>query len=269
MLIGGRTFDVENETYICGILNVTPDSFSDGGKYINQDAALKRAEEMLFEGAALIDIGGESTRPGYLPVSAEEECERVIPVLKRIKDNLDIPISIDTSKVQVAREALLAGADVVNDIWGLSKEKKMGELLAKSKVCCILMHNRDNNEYSDLISDVINDLKRSTEIAIQCGVSKERIILDPGIGFAKNYEQNLKVLKNLKSLHILEYPLLLGASNKSVIGESLNLPVGERLEGTLATTALAVENGYSFVRVHDVRANKRLIDMLQVIKHKG
>lgn len=269
MRIGNRIFDVENKTYVCGILNVTPDSFSDGGKYTTPDAALRKAEEMVREGAALLDIGGESTRPGYVPVSVDEECERVIPVLQRIRANLDIPLSIDTQKPEVAREALLAGADVVNDIWGLSNHKEMGRLIAEKQACCILMHNRQDAVYQDFPADVAKDLQKSADTALHYGISADKIILDPGIGFAKNYEQNLTILNNLELFRNLKYPLLLGASNKSVIGTALDLPIEERLEGTLALTALAVFKGYAFVRVHDVRANIRVIKMLQTIKEKG
>lgn len=269
MQIGNRFFDVENETYVCGILNVTPDSFSDGGRYAETDAAMYRAEQMILEGAALIDVGGESTRPGFEPVSVETECERVIPVIEKIKNTFDIPVSVDTSKSAVAREALLAGADVVNDIWGLRANQEMGRLIAGQGACCILMHNRPQNDYTDIIRDIKEDLQMSIDSALQCGIDSGRIIVDPGIGFAKDYEQNLTVLKYLEAFKELGYPLLLGTSNKSVIGTALALPVEERLEGTLATTALAVAKGCAFVRVHDVRANLRIIRMLQTIRDKG
>lgn len=269
MKIGSRNLDVMNETYVCGILNVTPDSFSDGGRYMTVEAALRRAEEMVREGVALIDIGGESTRPGYRPVSVDEECERVIPVLRRLKETLDVPVSVDTSKAAVAREALLAGADVINDIWGLALNEEMGRLIADKQACCILMHNRQNTDYQDFLSDVSSDLRKSVETALRCGIASERILVDPGIGFAKNYEQNLCILNHLEDFHRLGFPIFLGASNKSVIGKALDLPVEERLEGTLAITALAVAKGCSFVRVHDVRANLRVIKMLQAIRDKG
>ena len=269
MQFGNHSYDLEKETRICGILNVTPDSFSDGGKYTTMETALKKAEEMVRDGASLIDIGGESTRPGFVPVSAEEECERVIPVLKRIKEELDIPISVDTSKVMVAKEALLAGADVINDIWGLAGNEEMGKLIAKKQACCILMHNRTNTEYREFLPEVLTDLQDSIKMAVNCGISEDKIMIDPGIGFAKSYEQNLTVLKHLEMFRTLKYPVFIGASNKSVIGMTLDLPVEERLEGTLATTALAVVKGCAFVRVHDVRANLRVIKMLQTIIDKG
>lgn len=269
MQFGNHFYDLEKETRVCGILNVTPDSFSDGGKYATQDAALKRAEEMIKEGASMIDIGGESTRPGFTPVSAEEECERVIPILRKIKETMEIPVSVDTSKAVVAKEALLAGADVINDIWGLSGNETLGKLIAQKQACCILMHNRTNSVYQDFLPEVMSDLQSSIAMALRCGIRQENIMLDPGIGFAKSYEQNLTVLKFLEQFHSLGYPLFLGTSNKSVIGNALGLPIGERLEGTLATTALAVFKGCAFVRVHDVRANVRVIKMLQTINDKG
>lgn len=269
MLFGKHFYDLNKETRICGILNVTPDSFSDGGKYSTKEAAIKRAEEMVRDGASLIDIGGESTRPGFTPVSPEEECERVIPVLLKIKEVLDIPVSVDTSKVLVAKEALLAGADVINDIWGLSGNEEMGRLIAEKEASCILMHNRTDSKYQDFLPEVLADLRCSVDTALKCGISTDKIMVDPGIGFAKNYEQNLTVLKHLEAFRSLHYPVFVGASNKSVIGTALDLPVGERLEGTLATTALAVVKGCAFVRVHDVRANLRVVKMLQTIIDKG
>ena len=269
MRIGTHEFDVKNQTYIMGILNVTPDSFSDGGKYHGVDAALKRAEQMMSEGAAILDIGGESTRPGYTPVSEEEEMERILPVIEAVKQRLDIPVSVDTYKALVAKAAIMAGADLINDIWGLKGDEKMAELVARHEVACCLMHNRMNPSYKAFLSEVMEDLKNSVAIAKRAGIKDEKIILDPGVGFAKDYEQNLKVLANLEQIKTLGYPVLLGASRKSVIGLTLDLPSEERLEGTLATTVAAVQQGCAFVRVHDIKENHRAIQMVQAIYRRG
>ena len=265
MRIGTHEFDVKNQTYIMGIMNVTPDSFSDGGKIKSVDAALKKAEQMQREGAAILDIGGESTRPGYTPVSEEVEMERILPVIEAVKQNLDIPVSVDTYKSTVAKAAILAGADLINDIWGLKADDKMAKLIAEHKVACCLMHNRTDTVYADFIQDVIEDLRGSLFLAEQAGIEKDRIILDPGVGFAKSYEQNLMVLGNLDKMNALGYPVLLGASRKSVIGLTLDLPSEERLEGTLVTTVAAVQQGCGFVRVHDVKENYRAIQMARAI----
>ena len=265
MRIGTHEFDVKNQTYIMGILNVTPDSFSDGGKIKSVDAALKRAEQMQREGAAILDIGGESTRPGYMPVSEEVEMERILPVIEAVKRNLDIPVSVDTYKSGVAQAAILAGADLINDIWGLLADEKMAELIAKHEVACCLMHNRVDTAYTDFISDVLKDLKVSLSLAEQVGIARDKIILDPGVGFAKSYEQNLEVMRNLSKIKQLGYPVLLGASRKSVIGLTLDLPSEERLGGTLVTTVAAVQQGCAFVRVHDIKENYRAIQMAQAI----
>lgn len=268
MRIGTHEFNVVDNTYIMGILNVTPDSFSDGGKYQGVDAALKRAEKMIREGAAILDIGGESTRPGYTQVSIEEEIERILPVIEVIKKNLDIPVSVDTYKSKVAKMAIGAGADMVNDIWGLKADEQMADVIAKNKVACCIMHNRTNHRYQDFLSDAIQDLKESIQIAKNAGIANDKIILDPGVGFAKDYEQNLEMIRNSSKIKNLGFPVLLGVSRKSVIGLTLGLPVEERLEGTLATTVAAVQQGCSFVRVHDVKENYRAIQMAQAIYRK-
>ena len=265
MRIGTHEFDVKNQTYIMGILNVTPDSFSDGGKFKGVDAALKRAEQMQREGAAIIDIGGESTRPGYTPVSEEVEMERILPVIEAVKRNIDIPISVDTYKSAVAQSAILAGADLINDIWGLKADEKMAELIAKHDVACCLMHNRADMEYTDFLEDVVKDMEESLVLAKQADIATDKIILDPGVGFAKSYEQNLEIIRNLDKIEKLGYPVLLGTSRKSVIGLTLDLPSDERLEGTLVTTVAAVQKGCAFVRVHDIRENYRAIQMAQAI----
>lgn len=269
MRIGTHEFNVAENTYIMGILNVTPDSFSDGGKYHGVDAALKRAEQMKHEGAAILDIGGESTRPGYTPVSEEEEMERVLPVIEAVKQRLDIPVSVDTYKSVVAEAAIQAGADLINDIWGLKADVRMAELIAKNDVACCLMHNRSNTIYGNFVEDMLTDLKECIALAHKAGISDDKIILDPGVGFAKDYEQNLEVLCNLRRVKSLGYPVLLGASRKSVIGLTLDLPSEKRLEGTLVTTVAAVEQGCGFVRVHDIKENYRAIQMAQAIYGRG
>ena len=265
MVIGKKEFDTKNHTYIMGILNVTRDSFSDGGKFFEKDAALKHVEEMIAEGMHILDIGGESTRPGYEPVTAEEEIEGVVPVVEAVKSHFDIPISVDTQKATVARESIKAGADLINDIWGLKGDKDMASVIAEGKVACCLMHNRREDKYVDLIKDLCSDLKECLEIADKAGIMRDRIILDPGIGFAKTTDENLRVLERMEALNGLGCPWLLGASRKSVIGNTLKLPSDQRLEGTLALTALAVVKGASFVRVHDIKENKRVVDMLEAV----
>ena len=269
MRIGTHEFDTKENTYIMGILNVTPDSFSDGGKIIGIDAALKKAEQMKGDGAAIIDVGGESTRPGYTPVSEEEEMERILPVIEAIKANIEIPVSVDTYKSRVAEAAILAGADLINDIWGLKADPQMAEVIAKYEVACCLMHNRDNTNYKEFVQDMLNDLKDTITLAQKAGIKEDQIMLDPGVGFAKNYEQNLIAIRNLDKVVELGFPVLLGTSRKSVIGLTLDLPSDERVEGTLVTTVTAVEKGCSFVRVHDVKENYRAIQMANALYRRN
>lgn len=269
MKIGGKEFAAENKTYVMGILNMTPDSFSDGGKYNRLDAALVHVEQMISEGMDILDVGGESIRPGYTMLPAEEEIERVVPVLEAVKREFDIPVSLDTYKSRVARAGIAAGADMINDIWGLRYDEKLAGVIAESGLPCCLMHNRREPEYTNFVSEVLADLEGSLQIAAQAGIPKERIVLDPGIGFGKLYEQNLQALNALQELHRLGCPVLLGVSRKSVIGLTLRLPVTQRLEGTLATTALAVLKGVNFVRVHDVKENVRVIRMLEAVLGSG
>lgn len=259
MKIGTKEFNLGERTYVMGILNVTPDSFSDGGKFNELDAAVIRAGKLIEDGADIIDIGGESTRPNYEVVAVEDEIERVVPVIKAIKAKYDIPISIDTYKAQTAEAAILAGADMINDIWGFKKDKDMAKVAAKYDVPCILMHNRDNTDYDNLMKDVISDLTECISIALENGVDRDKIILDPGIGicFGKTLEQNLSVMNHLEDLKKFELPILLGTSRKSMIGLTLDLPVDERVEGTIATTVLGIVKGCEFIRVHDVKENKR------------
>lgn len=265
MQIGKSVLDVDKHTYVMGILNVTPDSFSDGGEFINPDKALWHAEEMIAQGAAIIDVGGESTRPGHSQISDEEEIERVVGVIEALKARFDIPVSIDTYKSKVAKEAISAGADLVNDIWGFLADDKMAALVAQKEVACCLMHNRKEKVYQNYLEDVKKDLEKCIIIAKNAGVKDDRIILDPGVGFAKSYQQNLQIIHRLEILKELGYPLLLGTSRKSVVGLTLDLPVKERVEGTLATTVLAVVKGCGFVRVHDVKENVRIIKMTEAI----
>lgn len=267
MLIGNKEFDVLNHSYIMGILNVTPDSFSDGGKWNDIDMALKHTEEMITDGAAIIDIGGESTRPGYIHVSEEEEIRRVVPYIEAIKSKFDIPVSIDTYKASVAKAAVDAGVDFINDIWGFKGDKDMAKVVASANVPCCIMHNRDieKNPYHNLLEDILLDLRESIETGLEAGVKKEMMISDPGIGFGKTYEDNLTVMKNLEILHTLELPILLGASRKSMIGLTLDLPVDERVEGTIATTVMGVIKKCAFIRVHDVKENFRSLKMTEKI----
>ena len=268
MIIGGKNFDTERHTYVMGILNVTPDSFSDGGKWCGIDNALRHTEEMISQGVEILDIGGESTRPGYTFVEPEEEIERVVPVIRAIKERFDIPVSLDTYKAQVAEAGIGAGADLINDIWGLKYDGRMAKVIAESGVCCCLMHNRKHAEYQDFLPDTLADLKESLRIAQEAGIASEKIIVDPGVGFAKNYDQNLEVLANLERYKCFDLPVLLGCSRKSVIGLTLDLPASEREEGTLATTVMAVMKGMAFVRVHDVEKNVRAIRMTEAVLKK-
>lgn len=265
MIIGKKEFDLEHKTYIMGILNVTPDSFSDGGKWNQKDVALRHVEEMIADGADIIDVGGESTRPGYTLLSDEEEISRVVPVITAMKSEFDIPISIDTYKSQVAEAALAAGADMLNDIWGFRYDENMAKLAAQTGVPVCVMHNRKAPVYDNYLKDVLADLRFSVEIGKKAGV--QQIILDPGIGFGKTYEQNLLLMKHLEELKELGYPILLGTSRKSMIGLTLDLPVTEREEGTLATTVWGIMKGCSIIRVHNVKANKRAAIMADAMKN--
>lgn len=265
MRIGNKEYELGKRTYIMGILNVTPDSFSDGGKFNEIDAAVNQARKLIEDGADIIDIGGESTRPGAEYVTEEEEIKRVVPIIKAIKEKLDVTISIDTYKARTAEEAIKAGADIINDIWGAKYDKNMAKVAAKYNTPIILMHNRENKPYENLMEDVVRDLQESIDIALKAGVKKENIILDPGIGFSKTYEENLIVMNNCEVIKKLGYPMLLGTSRKSMIGLTLNLPVNERVEGTLATSVMGIIKGFEFIRVHDVLENKRVAIMTDTI----
>ena len=274
MIIGSKNFDLNNgHSYIMGILNVTPDSFSDGGKYSDIDAALKQAQQMVEDGADIIDIGGESTRPGYTQISVEEELGRILPVIEKLKVNFDTPISVDTYKCNVADAVLNAGADMINDIWGLDypedPEHEMAKVCAKYDVPVCVMHN--NSEKLDCVNAeefnniFIPQLQNRINIAREARIRDENIILDPGVGFAKGLNENKWSIPAIKNLKDLGYPVLLGISNKSIIGNICNLPVGERTEGTIALNVLGRTYGSDFFRVHDVRSNKRALEIADAI----
>lgn len=267
MRIGNKDFPEGERTYVMGILNVTPDSFSDGGKYNNMDAAMQQAEAMIQAGADILDVGGESTRPGHVQIGDEEEIRRVVPVIQALKERFDVPVSIDTYKSAVAEAALEAGADLLNDIWGFQYDERCAELAARYDVAVCLMHNRDNTEYQNFVADVQNDLKKSLKIAEKYGVKKERIMLDPGVGFAKTLEQNLMIMNHLEDIVAMGYPVLLGTSRKSMIGLTLDLPVDQREEGTMATSVIGAMKGCQYVRVHDVEKNVRALKMTDAILH--
>ena len=265
LTLNGRGYDLEKKTLLMGILNITPDSFSDGGRHFNQDTALARALQMVAEGADIIDVGGESTRPGAVPVSVAEELQRVIPVITAIRSTSTIPISVDTSKVAVAEAALASGASMLNDVWGGRKDPAMLKLAAKADVPICLMHNRTKAVYADVVSEVTADLLESAGVALQAGIKEENILLDPGIGFGKTPLHNLELLSRLKEIIRLGYPVLLGVSRKSVIGKVLDLPVEQRLEGTAATVAYGVVHGVKISRVHDVLAMQRVVRMIEAL----
>ena len=256
---GNKEIILGERTLVMGILNVTPDSFSDGGKYNNLDSAMKQAEKLISEGADIIDVGGESTRPGHIQITSEEEILRVVPIIEKISKNLDTIISIDTYKYDVAEEAIKAGANIINDIWGLQYDNgEMAELVKKSNLPIIVMHNQNDEIYSKDIMLALRDFFEKTyKIADKYGIDRDKIILDPGLGFGKNAEQNIEILSRLNELKDMG-PILLGASKKRFIGKLLNdLPFDERVEGTVATTVIGIEKGVDIVRVHNVLENKR------------
>lgn len=265
---GGVTLDFRKETVVMGILNITPDSFSDGGKFNEIEAAVERAKQLVADGAKIIDVGGESTRPGYTRISDEEEIARVVPVIKAIRAEIDAVISIDTYKSAVAKAAVLAGADVINDIWGAKRDPEIAKVAAELRVPIILMHNRDNENYKDFWLDAVRDLEESIRIVKDAGVLDEHIWLDPGIGFAKSTTQNIWMMQHLNDLVNMGYPVLLATSRKRLIGNVLNLPVDERMEGTGATVCYGVQLGCHMVRVHDVKEMTRMTKMMDVLTGK-
>ena len=272
MRIGNKELDVNKNVYVMGILNVTPDSFSDGGKFNNFDRAMEQVEKMINEGADIIDVGGESTRPGHIQISENEEIERIVPIIKAIKERFDVIVSIDTYKANVALEAFKAGADLLNDIWGLLYEDNfvdgkntLAEYAKEYGVAVCLMHN-DTKQMEENNMDIVNDrLQKSVDEALKYGIEKDKIMLDPGIGFAKSYENNLYVMKHMEEINKLGYPILLGTSRKSMIGLATGEEVDNRVEGTVATTVIGVEKGAAFVRVHDVKENLQAIKMTKAI----
>ncbi|MGL1891513.1 MAG: dihydropteroate synthase [Spirochaetaceae bacterium] len=252
-------FNWGERTYIMGILNVTPDSFSDGGEFNNIQDSLIKAELMINQGADVIDVGGESTRPGAASVSVSEEINRVVPVIKVLKEKFSVPVSLDTSKSEVGLKGLEAGADLINDVWAFQRDPKLANVTADFNVPAILMHNKVDSNYSkDIIESMKLFFNRSLEIAFKAGVAEDKIILDPGIGFGKTQEHNREVLSRLGELHSLGFPLLLGTSRKSIIGTILDLPPKDRLEGTLATSTMGIISGVDILRVHDVLENRRV-----------
>lgn len=286
MKIGNRDFDVEHEFYIMGILNVTPNSFSDGGRFNNMDSALRHVEEMLEDGCDILDIGGESTRPNHIKISGQEEIDRVCPFIEAVKERFDVPVSLDTYKADVAEAGILAGADLINDIWGLKWDEALAKaegveytgsiakVIAKYQKASCLMHNRtkvnpqsETNPfgYQDVMADVMADLRETVAIAKSAGLPMELVMLDPGIGFGKTLAQNLLVMKHLERLRELNLPVLLGTSRKSMIGLTLDLPVEDREEGTMATSVLGAMKGCAFFRVHDVKKNRRVLDMTRAM----
>jgi dihydropteroate synthase len=266
---GPYKLDYRNETLIMGILNVTPDSFSDGGRYNHIENAMVHAKQMIEDGAHILDIGGESTRPGHERISDEEETSRVVPAIEAITKELQVPISIDTYKSKVAKSAVEAGAVIINDIWGAKEDPEIADVAAETGVPIILMHNRHDRNYSHFIRDVLNDLYESITIAKKAGVHDEQIILDPGIGFAKDLSQNLEMMRHLDTLVSLGYPVLLGTSKKSMIGGVLDLPVSERTEGTGATVCFGIQKGCQIVRIHDVKEMSRMAKMMDAMIGKG
>jgi len=266
---GRFELDFSKKTYVMGILNVTPDSFSDGGNFFHTDEAVKHAYQMVEDGADLLDIGGESTRPGHKPISAEEELERILPVIQAVSGNIQVPISVDTYKAKTADEAVQAGAHIINDVWGAKRDPEIAAVAAKHRVPIILMHNRENAYYENFMRDCLYDLYESINIAKKAGVEDDQIILDPGIGFAKGFMEDLEMMQNLDKLVALGYPVLLAASRKRMIGHVLGLPVDERMEGTGAVCCYGITKGCHMVRVHDVKPVSRMVKIMDALVGKG
>jgi dihydropteroate synthase len=262
---GSYTLDYGKKTLVMGVLNVTPDSFSDGGMYNNIESAVRHAIEMVEQGADIIDIGAESTRPGYTPISSEEELSRLIPVIEAITKAVAVPLSIDTFKAETARESIKAGAHIINDIWGAKADPNMGKVAAELDVPIILQHNRNSDQYESFFRDCLNDIYESVAIVKKAGVMDEQIILDPGIGFAKDLSKDLDMMRNLDTFVALGYPVLLGPSRKRMIGGVLDLPVNERLEGTGAAVCYGIQKGCQMVRVHDVKEISRMAKMMDAL----
>lgn len=264
-----KTYDLTKRSHVMGILNVTPDSFSDGGLYHTTKRALERALRMEAEGADIIDVGGESTRPSHSKVSEDKEIDRVIPIIEELSKHLTIPISIDTYKSETARLAIEAGADIINDVWGAKKDKRIAEIAASYKTPIILMHNRADKKYNDLITDMKRDLNESINIAREAGVNSRKIILDPGIGFAKTPADNYEVLKHLDEFVQMGYPILLGTSRKSFINAVIPTEPNQRDNATGATTCLGITKGVQIYRVHDVKRTVELAKMMDAMIKGG
>ncbi|MFJ7733599.1 dihydropteroate synthase [Lysinibacillus sp. NPDC097231] len=269
LTINGIVLDYTAETFVMGILNVTPDSFSDGGKYNNVEAAVEQARKMVADGAKIIDVGGESTRPGYERISDEDEIARIVPVIQALAKEVPAIISVDTYKANVARAAIEAGAHIINDIWGAKAEPEIAQVAADLNVPIILMHNRENTDYgTDFWMTAKADIEKSIAITLSAGVPDSHIILDPGIGFAKTTAQNIEMMQQLEELVAMGYPVLLATSRKSMIGNVLKLPVEERIEGTGATVVYGIEKGCHMIRVHDVKEMARATYMADVLVGK-
>ncbi|PRO64412.1 dihydropteroate synthase [Alkalicoccus urumqiensis] len=264
-----HTLHFSEKTYVMGILNVTPDSFSDGGKFSDHSMVASRAQQMVLEGADLIDMGAESTRPGSTPIGEQEELSRLIPALREVRGAVDVPISIDTYKASVAEEAVANGADIINDVWGTKADPRMAQTAAAAEVPIVIMHNRKEAQYLDLIEDMKADLYESIERCLRAGVREDLIFVDPGVGFAKTYEENLLVMRNLREFTDMGYPVLLGTSRKSLIAKTLDLPVDDRVEGTGATVCRGIDEGCAVVRVHDVLEMSRMTKMMDAMLGKG
>lgn len=265
----GKSLTIGKKTLVMGVLNYTPDSFSDGGKWNDIDAALQHMEQMVADGADIIDIGAESSRPGFTPISAEEEIVRLEAILPKLVENCPVPISVDTYKAETADYAMQTGAHIMNDIWGLQYAPELGKMAAvaaKYDVPVVVMHNQDGTAYTDIIEDMKKFFITSAVIAAKAGMKQEQIITDPGIGFGKTWEQNLYVMKHLTDLTALPYPMLLGTSRKGFIGRILDLPVTERMEGTGATCVSGVLAGCAIVRVHDVKPIARMCKMADALR---
>ncbi len=263
--LGKYTLPINERTIVMGILNLTPDSFSDGGKFFDAGKAVEHALRMADEGADIIDVGAESTRPGHSPIDADEELRRLIPVLGRLLREVDVPISIDTYKAATAEKVLDMGVHIINDIWGLQRDPGLAGVVARYGVPVIVMHAQNHTEYNNLIGDILDYLRKSIQIAEDAGIESQKIIVDPGIGFGKTLEHNLEIMDRLDELKTLDKPILLGTSRKSMIGKVLDLPVEERVEGTAATVALGITRGANIIRIHDVKEMQRVCKMMDAM----
>lgn len=283
LAIGPQTFAWGTRTWVMGILNVTPDSFSDGGRYSSTEAALKRALEMVAQGADFLDVGGESTRPGHTAVDAQEEMDRVLPLIRRIRKESDVPISVDTSKSAVARAALREGADVVNDVWGLKRDPAIGRAVAEAGAGLIVMHNRGTEaapaggprridavlgqeKPTDILAEVVDSLEDSLGLAAECGVADDCLVVDPGIGFGVSPEESMRMIDGIPALRSLGRPVMIGPSRKSFIGKVLDATVDQRLMGTAAAVAYGIARGADFVRIHDVDEMRQVVRMADALR---